>query len=60
MLNSKRVMKMKKNYSEPELNVLHIGKEICTDVIAVSNSTFSVESNVGAADRFRDFEDYSY
>ncbi len=53
-------MKMKKNYSEPELNVLHIGKEICTDVIAVSNSTFSVESNVGAADRFRDFEDYSY
>lgn len=51
---------MKKNYNEPELNVLHIGKEICTDLIAVSNTTFSVEGNVGAADRLRDDWDAGY
>lgn len=46
---------MKKVYTEPELSVLHIGKEICTDIIAVSNhATFYEESFVGAADRFRD------
>lgn len=40
---------MKKNYIEPELNVLHIGKEIrTTDIIAVSNTSFSIEDNVGA------------
>ncbi len=50
---------MKKNYNEPELIVLHIGKEICTDLIAVSNSSFSVEENVGAAGRrFDDYEVY--
>ena len=49
---------MKKNYNEPELNVLHIGKEIRTDVITVSTTKFNVEDNVGAADRFRDFEEY--
>ena len=39
------ITKMKKNYSEPQLNVLHIGKDICTDVITVSNQTYG--SGVG-------------
>lgn len=52
---------MKKNYIDPELNVLHIGKEIrTTDLIAVSNTSFSVEENVGAPDRFRDNWDAGY
>lgn len=52
---------MKKNYIEPELNVLHIGKEIrTTDIIAVSNTSFSIEDNVGAPDRIRDIWDAGY
>ena len=35
------ITKMKKNYNEPQLNVLHIGKEICTqDIIVVSNQMY--------------------
>ena len=49
---------MKKIYNKPELNVLHIGKEICTDIIVVSNQTYGsgVGEDVYAPDRFRDWE----
>lgn len=48
-----------KAYSKPELNVLHIGKEICTDIIVASGEqSFGDINNVGAAGRIRDINDW--
>ena len=47
---------MKKTFEQPEMNVIFINKNINT--ISVSNT--AVTGVCGdAADRFRDFEDYS-
>ena len=35
-----------KAYSKPELNVLHIGKEICTDIIVASGEQSFGDINV--------------
>lgn len=47
---------MKKIYNEPELNVLHIGKEICTQsVIVVSNTLYDGDDVRSAGRRFDDW-----
>ena len=51
---------MKKNFEQPELQVVRINN---SDVIATSTLGYGGTVNnveAGSADRFRDFEDYSY
>lgn len=48
---------MKKNYIAPELNVLHIGKEICTDIIVSSTQLVGGSSAIYAPGQ-RGIDDY--
>ena len=51
---------MKKTFEQPTFEVVRMNNsDIVTLSIQVAGS-FSDENYVGAADRFRDFEDYSY
>ena len=54
---------MKKNFEQPELMVVRMNNnDIITEssLRVIDGTTISDVNEIHAADRFRDFEDYSY